>query len=97
MLVIVSVPNAPVIVWPTAVTTVSPMVTVAGPSGAVKANVPLANSPLVAAAEPAGSPASSTWVEPGVPATGIVSVVPLSAMVMTRLALARSPSPSRTV
>ena len=97
MLVIVSVPKLPAIVWPTVVTTVPPMLTVAGPSGAVKANVPLANSPLVAAADPAGSPASSTWVEPGVPASGMVSVVPLSAMAMTRLAVARSPSPSRTV
>ena len=97
MLVIVSVPKLPVIVWPTVVTIVLPMVTVAGPSGAVKLKVPLANSPSVAAADPAGSPSSSTWVEPGVPATGIVSEVPLSAMVMTRLAVARSPSPSRTV
>ena len=97
MLVTVNVPKLPAIVWPTVVTTVPPTVTVAGPSGAVKLKVPLANSPLPAAADPAGSPASSTWVEPGVPATGIVSVVPLSAIVMTRFAVARSPSPSRTV
>ena len=69
------------------------MVRTAGPSGAVKVKVPLVNSLLLAASEPAARPASSTCVV-SPPATGRSSVTGLSAIEMTSVAVEVSPSSS---
>ena len=90
---IVSTPPWPGMVWPTPVIGVELIVTVAGPSGAVKVIVPLveADDPGV---EPAGIPASNTSV-PGAAAPGIeVIVTGLLAIAITSEAVRASPSPS---
>src|SRR5688572_18425458 len=95
----VIVPFVTGMTWLTATTATPLIVTAAGPSGALKVIVPAVVSELEAESEPAdspkraGRPASLTTV-PAAPATGTVTVTGRSALLIVRVAVDTSPSPS---